>query len=104
MRVRRATTAELIFEAVAALSDRMTEFDEFQITMAAWDLFPDRFGMIGHPHPDHKLVFCGLLAIVGCKSRNARPYPALIERCRANTYRLTAAGFRRKQELRRRSA
>lgn len=55
---RLATAAETLLLAAATLGD---EWSEWELTVAAWKLDRQRFGMKGFPHPDHKRVYCELI-------------------------------------------
>lgn len=83
---RRAADTILL----AALDCGLGEFTEWDLTIAAWKLDPQTFGMRGHlEHPDHKRVY---MEITGRRPQNPI-YADLMERVRANTYRLTPLGI-----------
>jgi hypothetical protein len=55
---RPATAAETLLLAAGGLGE---EWTEWELTVAAWKLDRQRFGMKGFPHPDHKRVYCELI-------------------------------------------
>ena len=89
--LRKFTAAQLILMAGEDLVDAgVSEFSEWQLTVAAWRRDPLRFGLRGFQkeHPDHKRV---MMEIMGAKPHNPIQMKYM-EKIRPNYYRLTAAG------------
>jgi len=88
---RRLTAAQVILLAGEdLLNSGAKEFNEWELTVAAWKRDPARFGLRGYEqrHPDHKRV---MTEIMGRKPGN--PVQLMyLEKIRPNTYRLTALG------------
>lgn len=90
---RPPTAAETIFLAACDLVRAgYGEFDEAEITLAAWNRDPKTFGLHGHKDrfPDHKRAYCTLIGRTG-PMRNG----GFIERVRPSVYRLTTLGLDR---------
>jgi hypothetical protein len=80
---------------LVAAADRLTragkaEFTEWELTVAAWQADPARFGLPGFEaaHPDHKRVSCELVA----GRRRSLLGDGWLERVRPSVYRVTAIG------------
>ena len=89
--VRRLTAAQIIVLAGDDLVDSgISEFSEWQLTVAAWRRDSQRFGLRGYQgdHPDHKRV---MMEIMGAKPHNPIQ-TKLMEKTRPNHYKITAAG------------
>src|SRR4051812_13407016 len=88
---RRLTAAQIILLAGEdLLNGGVKEFNEWELTVAAWRRDPARFGLRGYEqkYPDHKRV---MTEIMGRKPGN--PVQSMyLEKIRPNTYRLTALG------------
>ena len=88
---RRLTAAQVILLAGEdLLNSGSKEFNEWELTVAAWRRDPARFGLRGYEqkYPDHKRV---MTEIMGRKPGN--PVQSMyLEKIRPNTYRLTALG------------
>lgn len=85
------TAADTILQAALTLTDSgKDEFSEWELSVAAWEIDPIRFGMGGFEdqHPDHKRVFAEL---TGEKVSNPVRLGQLV-RTRPNCFRLTSAG------------
>lgn len=90
----KTTAADILVRAASDLhAAGITDPTEWDLTVAAWSLSRIRFGMRDHEasYPDHKKVYVVLLAAVRA---------GLVEKVRANVYRLTEAGKVRAAELR----
>ena len=88
---KRLTSSEVILLGAHDLTAAGTsEFTEWQLSVATWKRDPIRFGMRGFEkdHPDHKRV---MKEIMGQAPTNPIQ-KGLLERPRANHYRLTAVG------------
>jgi len=100
---RPLTAADAILLAAADLHvvrvarGESTEFTEWELTVAAWQREPQRFGLRGYAehHPDHKRV---TMEIMGQKP-SSPVVQKYIERLRPNTYRLTPTGAVRAKAL-----
>lgn len=81
--VRRRLAADVLLLAARGLPPEFTEWD---LSVAAWNIDPSRFGLRGHAalHPDHKRAACELVKIV----RKWRAF----ERLRPGVYALTDLG------------
>jgi hypothetical protein len=87
----RFTAAQIILLAADDLmAQGLTEFSEWDLTLAAWQRDRMRFGLRGHHqlHPDHKRV---MMEIMGKKPQNPI-FLGLMEKIRPNYYRLTPLG------------
>jgi hypothetical protein len=88
---RKSTAAQVILLAADDLAAAGTkEFTEWELTVAAWQRDPARFGLRGYEqkYPDHKRV---MSEIMGSKPSNPVQLRHL-EKVRPSTYRLTALG------------
>ena len=88
---KRSTAAQVILLAADDLASAGTkEFSEWELTVAAWQRDPARFGLRGYEqkYPDHKRV---MSEIMGSKPSNPVQLRH-IEKVRPSTYRLTALG------------
>lgn len=88
---RPRTAAQTILLAALQLTDSgLAEFSDSDLTIAAWDLDPIRFGLAGHErtHPDHKRVSAETMSRHKPLQRNGH-----IEWTRPNYLRLTPAGL-----------
>ena len=88
---KRSTAAQVILLAAEDLATAGTrEFSEWELTVAAWQRDPARFGLRGYEqkYPDHKRV---MSEIMGSKPSNPVQLRH-IEKVRPSTYRLTALG------------
>ena len=98
------TAAEAVLLAAAELhSLRLihgdpTEFSEWDLSVAAWQRDPKRFGLRGYAdrHPDHKRVS---MEIMGQKT-SSPVVQGFMVKVRPNYYRLTAAGVARAEVIR----
>ena len=72
------------------MAQGLSEFTEWDLTLASWNRDRNRFGLRGHAqtHPDHKRV---MMEIMGRKPHNPI-FLGLMEKIRPNTYRLTPLG------------
>jgi hypothetical protein len=89
--VRRLTAAQIIVLAGEDLVDSgISEFSEWQLTVASWRRDRQRFGLRGYQddHPDHKRV---MMEIMGSKPHNPIQMK-LMEKVRPNYYRMTPNG------------
>ena len=87
----RYTAAQVILMAADDLmAQGVSEFSEWDLTIASWDRDRRRFGLRGHDqiHPDHKRV---MMEIMGRKPQNP-VILGLMEKVRPNYYRLTKLG------------
>ena len=99
----RPTAADVVLLAAAELhSLRLihgdpTEFSEWDLSVAAWQRDPKRFGLRGYAdrHPDHKRV---TMEIMGQKP-SSPVVQKLMVKVRPNTYRLTPAGVAQAEAL-----
>lgn len=88
---KRLTSAEIIVLAAHDLSSAgMTEFSEWQLSVAAWKRDASRFGMRGFEdqHPDHKRVMKEIMGTAPTNPINK----GLLHKTRANYYELTSLG------------
>jgi hypothetical protein len=88
---RRFTAAQVILLAAEDLmASGMTEFSEWDLTVAAWSRDRFRFGLRGYAqsYPDHKRV---MMEIMGSKTHNP-VQTKMLEKVRPNYYRLTPLG------------
>jgi hypothetical protein len=95
---RKMTAAQLIVLAGDDLHNSgVTEFTEFELTVAAWRRDRDRFGLRGFQdkHPDHKRV---MMEIMGQKPHNPI-HLKFMEKVRPNVYRMTTEGRREAERL-----
>jgi hypothetical protein len=88
---RRMTAAQLILLAgddLVAAGSR--EFNEWQLTVAAWKREPGRFGLRGfeQTYPDHKRVMSEIMG----KKPNSPVVLGYLEKVRPNVYKVTALG------------
>jgi hypothetical protein len=96
---RRLTAAQIILLAGEDLTNGgVSEFSEWELTVAAWKRDPDRFGLRGfkESYPDHKRV---MMEIMGQKPHNPLQLK-LMEKVRPNTYKLTPFGMEEAVRLR----
>ena len=96
---KRSTAAQAILLAADDLAAAGTkEFSEWELTVAAWQRDPQRFGLRGYEqkYPDHKRV---MSEIMGSKPSNP-VHLRHLEKVRPNTYRLTALGRSEANRLR----
>src|SRR5947209_7282542 len=87
----RLTAAQVIILAAEdIMSTGVSEFTEWDLTVAAWNRDRTRFGLRGYDqkHPDHKRV---MMEIMGQKPQNPLAL-GFMEKVRQNTYRLTPLG------------
>ena len=87
----RYTAVQMILLAADdVMAQGVSEFSEWDLTVAAWNRDRNRFGLRGYAqtHPDHKRV---MMEIMGKKPQNPVTL-GLMEKVRPNTYRLTALG------------
>lgn len=98
------TASQEILLAAATLSDAgQPEFSEWDLTVAAWKLNPNKFGCRGYEaeYPDHKRVMMEIMS----KKRLDNPLRrGWIRRTRPNHYRLATLGLAEAQRLREASA
>ena len=88
----RRTAAQDILLAAADLADKgRKEFSEWELTVAAWQRDPNRFGLRGFEseHPDHKRV---MTEIMGQSKKDNPVRRRFIEKTRPNYYRITDLG------------
>ena len=88
---RRLTAAQIILLAGEDLTNGgVSEFSEWELTVAAWKRDRERFGLRGFKDdfPDHKRV---MMEIMGQKPHNPLQLK-LMEKLRPNYYRLTDTG------------
>jgi hypothetical protein len=88
---RRLTAAQIILLAGDDLTNAgVSEFSEWELTVASWRRDRDRFGLRGYQehYPDHKRV---MMEIMGQKPHNPI-HLKLMEKLRPNYYRLTSFG------------
>src|SRR5258706_7231425 len=84
----RYTAAQVILVAADdIMAQGVSEFSEWDLTIASWNRDRRRFGLRGHDqtHPDHKRV---MMEIMGRKPQNP-VILGLMEKVRPNFYRLT---------------
>lgn len=90
-RDRRFTSAEIVILAAHDLASvGVSEFSEWQLSVAAWKRDQSRFGMRGFEdqYPDHKRV---MKEIMG-KAPNSPVNRGLLHKIRTNYYEITALG------------
>jgi hypothetical protein len=88
---QKLTASETVLLAAADLTaDGKQEFSEWDLTVAAWTLDRQRFGLRGYAlsHPDHKRV---MMEIMG-KKASSPVQQKYLEKTRPNYYRLTPLG------------
>ena len=88
---QKLTASETVLLAAADLTaDGKQEFSEWDLTVAAWALDRQRFGLRGYAisHPDHKRV---MMEIMG-KKASSPVQQKYLEKTRPNYYRLTPLG------------
>jgi hypothetical protein len=88
---QKLTASETVLLAAADLTaDGKQEFSEWDLTVAAWALDRQRFGLRGYAlsHPDHKRV---MMEIMG-KKASSPVQQKYLEKTRPNYYRLTQLG------------
>jgi hypothetical protein len=86
------TAAQEVLLACAALdTGSVSPFSEWDLTVAAWQQNPNRFGLRGYEdkHPDHKRV---MSEIMGTTKKDNPLRRGWVEKVRTNYYRLTALG------------
>lgn len=90
--------AALVLHSIRRLHGEPTEFSEWELTVAAWQCDPNRFGLRGYAdrHPDHKRVS---MEIMGQKT-SSPVVQGFMVKVRPNYYRLTAAGVARAEVIR----
>lgn len=96
---RRLTAAQIILLAGDDLTNGgVSEFSEWELTVASWKRDPDRFGLRGFKddYPDHKRV---MMEIMGQKPHNPI-HLKLMEKIRPNYYKLTPFGREEATRLR----
>jgi hypothetical protein len=89
--VQRLSASHLTLLAAQDLTTKGTnEFSEWELTIAAWERAPARFGMRGfeNKYPDHKRVMSEIMGTA--KDNPIRR--GLLEKVRPNYYKLTALG------------
>jgi len=86
-----ASDEVLLAAANLAKGDPETEFTEWELTMAAWKLNNNRWGLRGfeQEHPDHKRVMMEVMGHGGLVSEH------LLIRSRTNCYKVSSAGLAR---------
>jgi hypothetical protein len=94
------TIVDRILLAAAELAERGESFSAEDLVVSAWQLWPDQFGLQGHPeHPDSNRV---LTKIMGGDSPLRKR--GLLEKLGTKRYRLTRSGLMSAAELRNRDA
>jgi hypothetical protein len=86
------TAAQSVLIAAADLArEGKAEFTEWDLTVAAWERDPNRFGLRGYEklHPDHKRV---MMEIMGQAKKDNVVRRGWIEKANTNRYRITALG------------
>ena len=80
---------------VLAMAELEDEFDEWTMTVKAWEMFPDYYGLRGYEsqYPDHKAV-CNIYQKPGGPVGQG-----FMEKVRPNVYRLLPAGVIKAQQL-----
>ena len=80
---------------VLVMSELEDEFDEWTMTVKAWQMYPDYYGLRGYEsqYPDHKMV-CNIYQKPGGPVGQG-----YMEKVRTNVYRLLPAGVLRAQQL-----
>jgi len=89
---------EILFGAAALDGDGLSEFSEWDLTVATWKRNPNRFGCRGYEdqYPDHKRV---MMEIMGTTKKDNPLRRGWLERVRQNTYRLTNIGRTEAEKL-----
>lgn len=94
------SVSDKLLVAACRLEERVPLFSAEDLVVAAWEYYPDTFGLRGHPsssgkalYPDSNRVFA---EIMGSKPLRAR---GLLEKTGSKTYRLTGAGRQRARTL-----
>lgn len=95
----RVTAAQEVLLAAAAIyNDSNEEFSEWDLTVAAWKLNPNRFGCRGYEdkYPDHKRV---MTEILGTTKKDNPVRHGWLRKIRANQYQITPLGLSEAQRI-----
>ncbi len=91
-----SSTEEVLLAATRLSTESLNEFTEWDLTVEAWKLNKNRWGLKGHEeYPDHKRVMNEVMA-AGTQKIVGRGW---IERTRPNHYKVTQLGLAKAKSL-----
>lgn len=91
-----SSTEEVLLAATRLSTESLKEFTEWDLTIEAWKLNKNRWGLQGHEeYPDHKRVMNEVMA-AGTQKIVGRGW---IERTRPNHYKVTQLGLAKAKSL-----